>query len=203
GYGLTETSPLASYNHETRYRLGSIGVPIEGVDMKVVGEDGSDCSPGQWGEICIRGPNVMAGYFRNDEETALAMRGSWFRSGDIGYCDRDGYYFLVDRQKDMINRSGFKIWPREVEEVLYRHAAVKECAVVGTAHPTHGESVVAYIMRAEGSAVSVQALREHCRAQLAGYKVPERFVLEAPIPKNASGKILKQELRRRASEDAP
>lgn len=199
GYGLTETSPLASYNHESDYRLGSIGVPIEHVSMKVVAEDGSECGPGTWGEICIKGPNVMAGYFGREQETSHALRDGWFHSGDIGYRDADGYYYLVDRLKDMINRAGFKIWPREVEEVLYQHPAVKECAVVAAAHPTLGESVLAYVTRNPGSDVSADTLRAYCQDQLSSYKVPERFVFDEEIPKSPAGKILKRELRRRAN----
>jgi long-chain acyl-CoA synthetase len=202
GYGLTETSPLSTYNHESSYRVGSIGTPIEHVALNVVSDDGSACEPGEWGEICIRGPNVMMGYFGREQESAQVLREGWFHSGDIGYRDADGYYFLVDRLKDMINRSGFKVWPREVEEVLYRHPAIKECAVVGAPHATLGEEVWAFVTLKDDSNAAPESLRAHCEAHLSTYKVPERFVLEPNIPKNPSGKVLKRELRRRSSEMA-
>src|SRR5690606_23427115 len=146
GYGLTETSPFASYNHYFRHRPGSIGTPIENVEMRIVDEADRPLGPGEWGEICIRGPNVMKGYFNRPEESAEALRGGWFHTGDVGYRDEDGYYYLVDRVKDMINAAGFKVWPREVEETLYEHPAVKECAVVGLPDEVKGEVVAAYVV---------------------------------------------------------
>lgn len=200
GYGLTETSPLASYNHVTQYRLGSVGTPIVDVEMKVVDESGGECPAGAWGEICIKGPNVMAGYFEQPEATAAAIVDDWFHSGDIGYRDADGYYYLVDRLKDMINRSGFKIWPREVEEALYEHPAVAECAVVGVPDPMHGELVRAYVRLRPEHAVSADELLAHCRARLANYKLPSDFVLGANIPRSPAGKVLKRVLRSQVSE---
>jgi long-chain acyl-CoA synthetase len=194
GYGLTETAPFASYNGPT-YRVGSVGVPIEGVEMKIVGEDGEPRGPGQWGEICIKGPNVMAGYFRNAEATRQVLRDGWFHSGDIGYRDEDGYYFIVDRLKDMINCAGFKVWPREVEEVLYQHPAVEECAVAAAADPIKGETVRAFVKVRAAENVSAAALRAHCERRMARYKIPSEFVFDRPIPRNPSGKILKRLLR--------
>jgi long-chain acyl-CoA synthetase len=195
GYGLTETSPFASYNHQQRYRLGSVGVPIEGVEMKVVDEAGRPCGPDQWGEICIKGPNVMAGYFGNEAATREVLRDGWFHSGDIGYRDQDGYYFIVDRLKDMINCAGFKVWPREVEEVLYQHPAVEECAVAAASDPIKGEAVRAFVKLRRDERVSAAALRDHCSQRMARYKVPHEFVFDRAIPKNPSGKILKRLLR--------
>jgi len=195
GYGLTETSPLATYNHLGSYRPGSVGTPIDDVELKIVDEAGRALGDDEWGEICIKGPNVMTGYFRRDRETAEAVRDGWFHSGDIGYRDRDGYYYLVDRLKDMINCAGFKVWPREVEEVLYRHDAVAECAVVGKPHPAKGERVVAYVRLKPGASADAASLLRHCEAELARYKLPDELILDSPIPKSPSGKILKRVLR--------
>jgi long-chain acyl-CoA synthetase len=200
GYGLTETAPFASYNHHRAYRLGSIGVPIEGVEMKIVDEEGRPRGPGEWGEICIKGPNVMAGYFRNEEATRQVLRDGWFHTGDIGYRDEDGYYHLVDRKKDMINCAGFKVWPREVEEVLYQHPAVEECAVAAAPDPVRGESVRAFIKLRASQRASAAELRAHCEARMARYKIPGDFVFDRPIPRNPSGKILKRLLREPAAD---
>lgn len=135
GYGLTESSPFASYNHDRLFRPGSVGTPIENVEMKVVDETGRELPAGEPGEILIKGPNVMKGYFRDPEATAQAVENGWLHTGDVGSRDRDGYFFVVDRLKDMINVAGFKVFPREVEEVLFQHDAVKEAAVVGVPHP--------------------------------------------------------------------
>lgn len=203
GYGLTETSPFASYNHEYAHRPGSIGTPIEMVEMKVVDADGQEVAPGTWGEIVIKGPNVMLGYWNRPAETAEAMRGGWFHSGDVGYVDDDGYFYIVDRVKDMINSAGFKIWPREVEEVLYRHPAIKECAVVGAPDPVKGEVPKAYVVLHPSAELTADALDAYCRERLAAYKVPRRIEFTREIPKNATGKILKRVLRERAAEQGP
>ena len=195
GYGLTETSPLSTYNHMVEHRPGSVGTPIEGVELRIIDEHGDTRPSGEWGEICIKGPNVMAGYFGREQETREVLREGWFKTGDIGYRDEDGYYYLVDRMKDMINCAGFKVWPREVEEVLYRHPAVAECAVVGVSDPAKGERVVAYVRLKASLAAGADSLREHCATQLARYKLPEKFVFDAEIPKSPAGKILKRVLR--------
>jgi long-chain acyl-CoA synthetase len=143
GYGLTECSPFASYNHDTLFRPGSVGTPVENVEMRVVDERGRELPDGELGEILIKGPNVMKGYFRNPQATAQTVRDGWLHSGDIGYRDTDGYYYIADRVKDMINVSGFKVFPREVEEILFRHPAVKEAAVLGMPDPVKGEAVKA------------------------------------------------------------
>jgi long-chain acyl-CoA synthetase len=197
GYGLTETSPFASYNHEVAFRCGSVGTPIENVEMKIVDAEAREVAPGELGEIVIKGPNVMKGYFGDAAATAASIRDGWFHSGDIGYCDGDGYFFIVDRLKDMINVSGFKVFPREVEEVLFRHPAVKEAAVVGIPDPIRGEAVKAFVVLNEGASVSAEALQALCRAAISGVKVPERIEFITALPKNPTGKILKKELRRR------
>ncbi len=195
GYGLTESSPFASYNHETAFRPGSVGTPIENVEMKVVDEAGRELPDGELGEILIKGPNVMKGYFGNPEATAQAVRNGWLHSGDIGCRDADGYFYVVDRVKDMINVSGFKVFPREVEEVLFRHPAVKEAAVVGAPHPVKGETVKAFVVLREGMTADIEALKSLCKERIASYKVPEAVEFVATLPKSPTGKILKKELR--------
>ncbi len=197
GYGLTETSPFASYNHDVTFKPGSVGTPIENVEMKIVDAEGREVADGELGEIVIKGPNVMKGYFANPAATAEAIRGGWFHSGDIGYRDGDGYFFIVDRVKDMINVSGFKVFPREVEEVLFRHDAVKEAAVVGIPDPVRGEAVKAYVVLNEGTRATAEELQALCRAAVADYKVPGRIEFLAALPKNPTGKILKKDLRAR------
>jgi long-chain acyl-CoA synthetase len=195
GYGLTETSPFAAYNHEFAHRPGSIGTPVENVEMRVVGPDDAEVADGEWGEICIRGPNVMLGYHGRPEETAEALRGGWFHSGDVGYHDADGYFYLVDRVKDMINAAGFKVWPREVEEVLYAHPAVRECAVVGLPDPVKGETVAAFVVLRPGEACTEEDVAAYCRERMAAYKVPREVRLVEAVPKSPTGKILKRVLR--------
>jgi long-chain acyl-CoA synthetase len=199
GYGLTETSPFASYNHEWHHRPGSVGTPIEMVEIKVVDAEDKDVDQGEWGEILIKGPNVMLGYWNRPEESAETLRGGWFHTGDIGYLDADGYVYLVDRVKDMINVGGFKIWPREVEEVLYQHPAIKECAVVGVPDPLKGEIAKAVVVLHPGREVTDDEIAGYCREHLAVYKVPQEFELAAELPKSATGKILKRVLRDQAS----
>jgi len=196
GYGLTECSPFASYNHDTAFRPGSIGTPIENVEMKVVDPaTGQEVADGQLGEILIKGPNVMKGYFRNPEATAQAVRGGWLHSGDIGSRDADGYFYVVDRVKDMINVSGFKVFPREVEEVLFLHPSVKEVAVLGMPDPVRGEAVKAFVVLKEGATADAEALRALCRDKVASYKVPEAIEFIPALPKSPTGKILKKDMR--------
>ncbi len=197
GYGLTECSPFASYNHEHAFRPGAVGTPIENVEMKIADEAGRELPDGELGEILIKGPNVMKGYFANPPATAEAIRDGWLRSGDIGYRDADGYYFIVDRVKDMINVSGFKVFPREVEEALFRHPAVKEAAVVGVPDPVRGEAVKAFVVLNPGAGAGPEELRQLCRGAIAAYKVPETVEVIDALPKNPTGKILKKELRKR------
>ncbi len=196
GYGLTECSPFASYNHDTAFRAGSIGTPIENVEMKVVDPaTGREVGDGEPGEIVIKGPNVMKGYFRNPQATAEAVRDGWLHSGDIGYRDPDGYFYIVDRVKDMINVSGFKVFPREVEEVLFLHPAVKEAAVLGRPDPVRGEAVKAFVVLKEGQSADPESLRALCRERIASYKVPEEIEFIGALPKSPTGKILKKDLR--------
>ncbi|MCA1645039.1 MAG: AMP-binding protein, partial [Chloroflexi bacterium] len=163
GYGLSETSPFASYNHEWRHRPGAVGTAIANVELSIVDPFDKEVERGTWGEICIKGPNVMLGYWNRPEETVEALRGGWFHSGDVGYMDDDGFVFIVDRTKDMINAAGFKVWPREVEEVLYQHPSVGECAVYGVSDPAKGEIPAAAIVVAAGATVTPDELEQFCR----------------------------------------
>jgi len=202
GYGRTETSPFASYNHVWQHRPGSVGTPIENVEMTILDADDQPVANGTWGEICIKGPNIMLGYWNRPEETAQAIRNSWFHTGDIGYMDEDGYFFIVDRVKDMINAAGFKIWPREVEEVIFQHPAIRECAVVGLADAEKGEIPAAYLVLREGASLSTAEFEAYCRQHLAAYKVPRRVEYVESLPKNATGKILKRVLRDQGNQVA-
>ncbi len=196
GYGLTETSPFASYNNELKYKFGSVGTPIENVSMKVVDvDDGHEVAPGESGEIVIRGPNVMLGYWNRPEATAEAIRDGWFHSGDIGTMDEDGYFYVVDRLKDMINVSGFKVYPAEVENVLYKHPAVAEAAVYGVPHPVRGETVKAHIVCRPDHSLTEQKIISFCREKMAVYKAPRAVEFVDSIPKNAPGKVLKRVIR--------
>ncbi|GGK56035.1 long-chain-fatty-acid--CoA ligase [Ornithinimicrobium pekingense] len=203
GYGLSETSPVASFNHPDRERkAGSIGVPVRGVEMKLaLPEGGGDVPPGDGeaiGEICIRGENIMKGYWRQPEATAAAIdEAGWFHSGDLARRDEDGFYFIVDRTKDMIIRGGLNVYPREIEELLYEHPAVAEAAVIGVPHAELGEEVAAYVVLRPGAEATEAELVEHVRSQVAPYKYPRTVTLIEELPKGATGKILKRELRER------
>jgi long-chain acyl-CoA synthetase len=195
GYGLTECSPFATYNHEHAHRPGSVGTPIENVEVRVVDEHDRGLPDGTLGEIVIRGPNVMRGYLGKPGDTAAALRGGWLHSGDIGYRDDDGYFHVVDRVKDMINVAGFKVFPREVEEVLFGHPAVAEAAVLGQPDPVKGEVVRACVVLRPGQSATAEELIERCRGRVASYKVPVAVEFLPSLPKSPTGKILKKNLR--------
>jgi long-chain acyl-CoA synthetase len=195
GYGLSETSPVASFNQPGRERKpGSIGTPIRGVQMRVVDNSDQEVPRGEVGEIVISGPNVMKGYWHRPEATAEAIRDGWFHSGDLARVDEDGYYFIVDRKKDMIIRGGYNVYPREIEEVLYEHPAVAEAAVIGIPHPALGEEVAAAVALKPGAAASAEELRDHVKGQVAAYKYPRHVWIVDALPKGATGKILKREI---------
>jgi long-chain acyl-CoA synthetase len=195
GYGLSESSPVASFNHPDRERKpGSIGTPIKGVEMKVVDDDGAEVAQGEVGEIVIKGHNVMKGYWQREDATAEAIRDGWLHSGDIGKVDEDGYFFIVDRKKDMIIRGGYNVYPREIEEVLYEHPAVREAAVLGIPHDEYGEEVAAAVALKDGADASPDELREFVKGQVAAYKYPRRIWFVDDLPKGPTGKILKREI---------
>jgi long-chain acyl-CoA synthetase len=195
GYGLSESSPVASFNHADRERKpGSIGTPIEGVEMKIVDEDRNDVDPGEVGEIVIRGHNVMKGYWNRPQETAETILDGWLHTGDLGKTDEDGYFYVVDRKKELIIRGGYNVYPREVEEVLYEHPAVREAAVVGMPHDEYGEEVGAAVVLKDGASATPEELRDFVKEQVAAYKYPRRVWLVDDLPKGPTGKILKREI---------
>jgi long-chain acyl-CoA synthetase len=195
GYGLSETSPVASFNHPHRMRKpGSIGTPIRGVQMRVIDKEGHEVPQGDVGEIAIRGHNVMKGYWRKPEETAKAIPDGWFRTGDMGRVDKDGYFEIVDRKKDMIIRGGYNVYPREIEEVLYEHPAVAEAAVIGLPHPALGEEVGAAVVLKPGASTTPEELRDYVKAQVAAYKYPRKVWITGELPKGPTGKIVKREI---------
>ncbi|ASQ99734.1 long-chain fatty acid--CoA ligase [Streptomyces sp. 11-1-2] len=195
GYGLSETSPVASFNPPDRPRkAGSIGLPIRGVEFKLVADDGTTVGPGEVGEIAISGENVMRGYWNRSDATAEATRDGWFHSGDLARVDEDGYYFIVDRKKDLIIRGGYNVYPREIEEVLYEHPAVAEAAVVGVPHEIHGEEVAAVVTLREGAQTTAGQIRDYVKQRVAAYKYPRIVTVTDRLPKGATGKILKREI---------
>jgi long-chain acyl-CoA synthetase len=195
GYGLSETSPVASFNHpHTVRKPGSIGTPIAGVAMCVLDPDGSEVPTGEVGEIAISGHNVMKGYWQRPDSTAAAIVDGWFRSGDLGRVDEDGYYFIVDRKKDLIIRGGYNVYPREIEEVLYEHPAVAEAAVIAVPHDGLGEEVNAVVALKSDAVSTSDEIREFVRQQVAAYKYPRRVWITDALPKGPTGKILKREI---------
>jgi long-chain acyl-CoA synthetase len=195
GYGLSETSPVASFNHPDRERKpGSIGTPIKGVEMKVVDEDGNDVPQGEVGEIVIKGHNIMKGYWNREDATKDAIRDGWFHSGDMGKVDEDGYFFIVDRKKELIIRGGYNVYPREVEEVLYEHPAVQEAAVIGVPDEKMGEEVGAAVVLKQGQDASEDELKDFVKESVANYKYPRKIWFPDELPKGPTGKILKREI---------
>jgi long-chain acyl-CoA synthetase len=195
GYGLSETSPVASFNHPGRVRKpGSIGTPIDGVQLAALDEDGAEVDSGTVGEIAIRGHNVMKSYWRRPDETAKSIVAEWFRTGDMGRIDEDGYAFIVDRKKDLIIRGGYNVYPREVEEVLYEHPAVAEAAVIGLPDPLLGEEIGAAVALKRGGSATAEELRDYVKTQVAAYKYPRRVWFVDALPKGPTGKIVKREI---------
>jgi long-chain acyl-CoA synthetase len=200
GYGLSETSPVATFNHiERPSKPGTVGQPVLGVEIECVSDEGVPVPDGERGEVVIRGPNIMKGYFRQPEATAEALRGGWFHTGDIGVVDPDGYLAIVDRKKDMILRGGFNVYPREIEELLLTHPAVGQCAVVGMADERLGEDVKAFVVLKPGQAASEDEIIAWCRDRVAAYKAPRCVAFTTALPMNATGKVLKRVLRASAA----
>jgi long-chain acyl-CoA synthetase len=197
GYGMSETASSCSFNRPGDRRALSVGKPLWGVTMRVGGAADQPLPPGREhvGEILIRGHNVMKGYRGRPEATAEALRGGWLHTGDLGYVDEDGFYFIVDRAKDLVIRGGYNVYPREIEEVLYAHPDILESAVVGRPDERLGEEVVAFVVLREGSGLTADGLVAYCRERLAAYKYPREIRFLAELPKGASGKIMKSALR--------
>ena len=197
GDGPTECSPVTCVNPLDGVRKpGSVGLEIPDVEISIMDDAGNQLPVDEIGELCVRGPNIMKGYWNLPEETAEVFFGEWLRTGDLGYKDADGYIFMVDRKKDMVIVNGMNVYPRMIEEVLYQHPAVMEVAVVGEPHGSHGEIPVAYVVVREGESVDSAALKTFCRDHLAQYQMPRKFFFTDALPKNATGKILKRELRK-------
>ncbi|MBK5010974.1 long-chain-fatty-acid--CoA ligase [Pseudomonas sp. S60] len=196
GYGLTETSPVASTNpYGQLARLGTVGIPVAGTAFKVIDDEGNELPLGERGELCIKGPQVMKGYWQQPEATAQALDADgWFKTGDIAVIDPDGFTRIVDRKKDMIIVSGFNVYPNEVEDVVMAHPQVASCAAIGVPDERSGEAVKLFVVPREGG-VSVDELKAYCKANLTGYKVPKHIVLRDALPMTPVGKILRRELR--------
>jgi long-chain acyl-CoA synthetase len=197
GDGPTECAPVTCFNPIEGVRKPlSVGLAIPGVEMKIVDDQGNEVPTNEPGEICVRGPNVMKGYWKQPEETEKSFFGDWFRTGDIGTEDEDHYFYIVDRIKDMVIVNGMNVYPRMVEEVLYKHEAVREAAVIGQPSRLHGEVPIAYISVKEGSNTSEKEIRAFCFEHLGKHEVPKKVLFLDELPKNAAGKIVKRELRK-------
>jgi long-chain acyl-CoA synthetase len=195
GYGLSETTGMGSFNLPSQERKpGSIGVPIGGTEFRLVDDDGNDVPDGEPGEIAMRGPFVMRGYWEREDATAETIRDGWFHTGDMATVDDDGYFFIVDRKKELIIRGGYNVYPREIEEVLYEHPAVREAAVVGVPHDALGEEVGAAIALKDGAEASEDEIRAFAKERVAAYKYPRQIWFVEELPKGPTGKVLKREI---------
>ena len=200
GFGLSETTGMGSFNLPSRERKpGSVGLPVGGTQIRILDDDGNEVPQGERGEIVMRGPFVMSGYWGRDDATAEAIKDGWFYTGDIGSADEDGYLYVVDRKKDMILRGGYNVYPRELEEVIYGHPDVLEAAVVGVPDAVLGEEVGAAISLRPGSTQTAESLQEYVRERVAAYKYPRRVWLVDELPKGPTGKILKRQIERPSS----
>jgi long-chain acyl-CoA synthetase len=194
-YGMTEAAPMVTYNHYYRHVVGSVGTPVSGVEVEIRDLYGKPEKPGNKGEICIRGRNIMKGYLNNPQANAEAFwENGWFRSGDMGIMDSNGYLFIVDRIKDMVITGGENVYPREVEEVLYTHPDVSECAVIGLPDPEWGEKVTAFIVTKSGKEIDSAEVKSFLKSQLSSFKVPKEYRTVNELPKSPTGKILKRML---------
>jgi long-chain acyl-CoA synthetase len=195
GYGLSETSPAVTFNHPDGVRRpGSIGTPIEDVQVRLVDENGSEVPTGSPGELQVKGPNVMKGYWNLSEATESSIKDGWFSTGDIAVVDEDGYYWIVDRKKDLIIRGGYNVYPREIEEVLHEHPAVAQVAVIGIAHDSLGEEVGAAVVLKAGIAAAAEDLRQFVRGRVAAYKYPRRIWFVDSLPTGPTGKLLRRKV---------
>ena len=197
GYGMSEGSPVVTFNQlKVGRKVGSIGTPVWGVDVKLVDAEGKEVSVGEKGELLYRGHNVMKGYYKKPDETAMTIQNGWLHSGDIAIKDEEGFYFIVDRTKDMIIRGGFNVYPREVEEVMIKHPAVSLVAVIGIPHEEMGEEVKAFVVLKQDQTVTASELIDWTKEHIASYKYPRHIEFLAALPMSATGKILKKELRK-------
>jgi len=195
-YGMTETASIVTFNHWHRYINGSVGTAAPGIEVQIRDSGGQEVASGTGGEICIRGRNVMKGYLNNHDATCEAFyEGSWLRSGDIGFLDKDGYLYIVDRLKDMIITGGENVYPREVEEILYGREEVLECAVLGLPDKEWGEIVTAFIVPKEGQIIESEALKSFLKTRISSFKIPKKYIVLDQLPKSPAGKILKRELK--------
>ncbi|MFD1848767.1 class I adenylate-forming enzyme family protein [Oceanobacillus bengalensis] len=195
-YGLSEASPgVASNRKDMPIKEGSVGIPIPGVEIKIVDEEGIELPPGEVGELLVQGDNVTPGYFRNEEATRAGLKDGWLHTGDMAKIDEDGYLFIVDRKKDLIIRGGFNIYPRDLEELLAKHEAVSEVAVIGVPSESMGEEILACVVKKEGVDISEEELIKYCQVHLAKYKTPRQVVFVDELPRNGVGKILKMHLK--------
>lgn len=197
GYGLTEASPVTHSNPIWGKSItGSIGLPWPDTDSRVLDPStGEELPTGQIGELAVKGPQVMVGYWNRPEDTAAVLKDGWLLTGDMGYMDEDGYFYIVDRKKDMIIAGGFNIYPREVEEVLFEHPAIQEAAVIGVPDPYRGETVKAFVVLKQGMEASEEELEKHCREKLAAYKIPRLYEFRSELPKTMVGKVLRRQLQ--------
>jgi len=202
-YGMTESASMVTYNHYYRHVIGSVGTPVTNVEVQIRDLEGNVLGTKEEGEICIRGRNIMKGYLNQPEETRSVFWDNWFRSGDIGTMDEDGYLYIVDRLKDMIITGGENVYPREVEEVLYTRPEVEECTVIGLPDKEYGERVTAFIIPKEGQQVDPTQLKSYLKTKLSPFKVPKEFIAVDELPKSSAGKILKRELKQKVLADKP
>jgi long-chain acyl-CoA synthetase len=196
GYGLSETSPVACFNQVLRpMKPGTVGLPVPSCEVRVVDDADRALPAGERGEIAIRGHNIMTGYYKRPTETAEALRGGWFHTGDIGVLDAEGYLSIVDRKKDLIIRGGLNVYPREVEEVLLTHPAISLAAVIGVPDERLGEEVKAFVVLKKGLSISADALVEWSKDQMAAFKYPRMFEIREALPLGPTGKLEKKQLR--------
>jgi len=199
GYGLTECSPFSCYNDSVEHRFGSVGRAVDGFELKIFDESDGELPFGEQGEIVIRGDGVMQGYWNRADESKASLRGGWLHTGDVGRMDKDGYVYITDRVKDMINVSGFKVWPAEVEQYLYKLPGVQEAAVYGIPAGAQGEKVIVAVVLKAGATLTAEDVIAYCRQNIAAYKVPAQVDIVKELPKSPSGKLLKRVLRQQAT----
>ncbi len=199
-YGMTESASMVTYNHPVRHVIGSVGTPVGTVEIQIRDTEGNVLEPGKVGEICIRGRNIMNGYLNRPDETCSVFWENWFRSGDMGRIDSEGYLYIVDRLKDMIITGGENVYPREIEELLYMRPEIQECTVIGLPDPEWGERIIAYTVPAPGRMVDGGELKDFLKSRLSRFKVPKEFRIVETLPKSPAGKILKRELRNQVAE---